>query len=103
VSLVQTLLVHRSVRQLFGRNSNNHAEISVQNFNLDSEYASNEALRQAGDTFQHRAVKAIAPGKHSLQQLVNNARTQKDAIEDSWAEGRRNRGEGGSKYGWSSG
>jgi hypothetical protein len=67
---------------------------------MDSEYASNEQMRQAGEVVEHRAIKAIAPGKHSLQQLVNNARTQKDAMEDKWAEGKKNRGEGASKYGW---
>lgn len=90
-------------RQLFGRHGQDSANIAVATFNLDSEYASNEALRQAGEVVQHRAVKTIAPGKHSLQQLVNNARTQKDAIEDAWAEGRRNRGESANKYGWGTG
>jgi hypothetical protein len=90
-------------RQLFGRNYKGNANTTVTNFNLDSEYANNEAMRQAGEVVQHRAIKTIAPGKHSLQQLVNNARTQKDAIEDAWAEGRKNRAEGGSKYGWGSG
>jgi hypothetical protein len=90
-------------RQLFGRNYKDNANTTVTSFNLDSEYANNEAMRQAGEVVQHRAIKTIAPGKHSLQQLVNNARTQKDAIEDSWAEGRKNRAEGGSKYGWGSG
>jgi hypothetical protein len=90
-------------RQLFGRNYKENANTTVTNFNLDSEYANNEAMRQAGEVVQHRAIKTIAPGKHSLQQLVNNARTQKDAIEDAWAEGRKNRAEGGSKYGWGSG
>lgn len=86
-------------RQLFGRNGGKNA--NVMHFNMDSEYASNEQMRQAGEVVEHRAVKAIAPGKHSLQQLVNNARTQQDSLEDKWAEGRRNKGEGGSKYGWS--
>ena len=67
---------------------------------MDSEYAANEHARQTGDAVEHRAVKAIAPGKHSLQQLVNNARTQQGAMEDKWAEGRRERGEAGGKYGW---
>jgi hypothetical protein len=90
-------------RQLFGRNHKDNANTNVTTFNIDSEYANNEVMRQAGEVVQHRAIKTIAPGKHSLQQLVNNARTQKDAIEDAWAEGRKNRAEGGSKYGWGSG
>lgn len=86
-------------RQLFGRHGKD-ANINIAHFNMDSEYAANEQLRQAGEVVEHRAVKAIAPGKHSLQQLVNNARSQQEAMEDKWAEGRRERGEGGSKYGW---
>jgi hypothetical protein len=86
-------------RQLFGRKGKGQ-DISVARFNIDSEYAANEQLRQAGEVVEHRAVKAIAPGKHSLQQLVNNARTQQEGLEDKWAAGRQARGEGGSKYGW---
>jgi hypothetical protein len=86
-------------RQLFGRHGQNQ-DINITHFNLDSEYAANEQLRQAGEVVEHRAVKAIAPGKHSLQQLVNNARSQQDGLEDKWAAGRQARGEGGSKYGW---
>nr|POE59038.1 hypothetical protein CFP56_24308 [Quercus suber] len=82
-------------RHLFGRNSKNDSTgISVANFNLDSEYAHNEKLRQSGETIEHRAVKSIAPGKHSLQQLVNNARSNQDSIEDKWAEDRAKRGAG---------
>jgi hypothetical protein len=86
-------------RQLFGRHGQNQ-DINITHFNLESEYAANEQLRQAGEVVEHRAVKAIAPGKHSLQQLVNNARSQQDGLEDKWAAGRQARGEGGSKYGW---
>lgn len=85
-------------RHLFGRKGN--ADVNITHFNMDSEYQHNEKLRQDGAVTEHRAVKAIAPGKHSLQQLVNNAKTQKDGLEDAWAEGKRNRGEGSSKYGW---
>ncbi|KAK4540194.1 hypothetical protein LTR36_009692 [Oleoguttula mirabilis] len=85
-------------RQLFGRHGDK-AAVNIAHFNMDSEYAANEQIRQAGETAEHRAVKSIAPGKHSLQQLVNNARSNQDSIEDKWAEGRRN--QGGSNYGWS--
>lgn len=91
-------------RELFGRHSKTGTgHIQVAHFNMEAEYASNEALRQSGETVEHRAVKAIAPGKHSLQQLVTNARSQQDNLEDKWAEGRRERGEGGSRYGWGRG
>ncbi|KAK0283353.1 hypothetical protein LTR35_006427 [Friedmanniomyces endolithicus] len=86
-------------RQLFGRHSTNTS--TLVHFNTDTEYAANESLRQStGETEAHRAVKTVAPGKHSLQQLVNNARVNQEGIEDKWAEGRRKRGEGGEKYGW---
>lgn len=86
-------------RRLFGRNGNS-AEVKVANFNMDHEYRANQDLAANGEVAEHRAVKAIAPGKHSLQQLVNNVRGQTDALEDKWAEGRRNREQAGSRYGW---
>jgi hypothetical protein len=86
-------------RQLLGRHPNQNTT-SIITFNTDAEYAANEILRQAGETIQHNPVRAIAPGKHSLKQLVNAASNQKDALEESFASGRRNKKEAGSKYGW---
>ena len=90
-------------RQLLGRQrngKNDPSAINVVNFNTDREYASNELLRQAGEQVQHNPVRALASGKHSLKQLVNAASTQKDALEEQFASGRRNKKEAGSKYGW---
>jgi len=87
-------------RQLLGRQKHNSSAINIVNFNTDEEYKQNELMRQAGEVVQHNAVRAIAPGKHSLKQLVNAASTQKDALEESFASGRRNKKEAGSKYGW---
>ncbi|KAI9791114.1 MAG: hypothetical protein M1816_004345 [Peltula sp. TS41687] len=92
-------------RQLFGRQKGSGQEqtfsaVNVINFNTDQEYAANEALRAAGESVQHNPVRAIAPGKHSLKQLVSAAHNQKDALEDHFASGRRNKKEAGSKYGW---
>lgn len=89
-------------RQLLGRNHKNASKISssIINFNTDQEYAANEALRASGEQIQHNPVRAIAPGKHSLKQLVNAASGQKDALEESFASGRRNKKEAGSRYGW---
>ncbi|MCJ1319984.1 hypothetical protein MMC15_005320 [Xylographa vitiligo] len=91
-------------RQLLGRQrSNGQGEVSainVVNFNTDEEYAANELFRQAGEQVQHNPVRALAAGKHSLKQLINAASTQKDALEEHFASGRRNRKEAGSKYGW---
>ena len=78
-------------RQIFGRRGKD-GPINITHFDTSAEYAANEALRQAGEVVEHRAVKAIAPGKHSLQQLVNNARSQREGLEDKWAEGRVARG-----------
>ena len=91
-------------RQLFGRQRNsqngNAATINVVNFNTDQEYADNELLRQAGEQAMHNPVRAIASGKHSLKQLVSAASNQKEALEEHFASGRRNKKEAGSKYGW---
>ena len=89
-------------RQLMGRHQRDsrNSSIKVTNFNTDQEYAANEALRQSGEIVQHNAVRGIAPGKHSLKQLVNAATTQKDALEEQFAAGRRNKSEAGAKYGW---
>ncbi|CAD6565639.1 MAG: hypothetical protein ASARMPREDX12_006703 [Alectoria sarmentosa] len=95
-------------RQLLGRHHNpskTHPSQpssipNIVNFNTDEEYAANELLRQAGETVQHNPVRGIAPGKHSLKQLVNAASNQKDALEEQFASGRRNKKEAGSKYGW---
>ena len=93
-------------RQLLGRHTNKpHPSQpstipNIVNFNTDEEYAANELLRQAGETVQHNPVRGIAPGKHSLKQLVNAASNQKDALEEQFASGRRNKKEAGSKYGW---
>ncbi|KAI6830290.1 hypothetical protein KC340_g8129 [Hortaea werneckii] len=84
-------------RHLFGRGGGGKG-VNIAHFNMDNEYAANEQIRQSGETIEHKAVKAVAPGKHSLQQLVNNARSNQESMEDKWAEGRRN--QGGSQYGW---
>ena len=88
-------------RQLFGRHGQStNTAINVVNFNTDQEYAANEALRASGEQIQHNPVRSMAPGKHSLKQLVSAATGQKDALEESFATGRRNKKEAGSKYGW---
>ncbi|KAF2100424.1 hypothetical protein NA57DRAFT_54513 [Rhizodiscina lignyota] len=94
-------------RQLFGRNASKNAPeaVNVVNFNTDAEYAANEAARASGELAaqaqQNMGVRAIAPGKHSLKQLMNAATSQKDVLEDSFAQGKRNKKEAGNKYGWS--
>lgn len=90
-------------RQLLGRNASKSAAqpMRISNFNTDAEYAANEALRQSGEVVQHQAVRPIAGGgKHSLKQLVSSAVGQKDALDEKFAEGSRNRKEGATRYGW---
>lgn len=88
-------------RQLMGRGVKGETSaINVLNFNTDEEYASNELLRQAGETVKVNPVRAISAGKHSLKQLINAASSQKEALEEHFASGKRNKKEAGSKYGW---
>ncbi|KAL4867701.1 mitotic checkpoint regulator, MAD2B-interacting-domain-containing protein [Aspergillus spectabilis] len=87
-------------RQLFGRNADS-SNSRILHFNTDAEYASNQEMahKELAAT-QHNPVRAIAPGKHTLQQLVNAASTQKEALEESFASGKRNKKEAGARYGW---
>lgn len=88
-------------RQLFGRRGRgNDIPVNLLNFDTDKEYAANEELRATGETIQHNPLRAIQPGKHSLKQLVNAATSQKEALEESWATGKRNAREAGNRYGW---
>lgn len=90
-------------RQLFGRQKGGRgmqAVTKVINFNTDEEYLHNEELRAAGEQAVHNPVRSIAPGKHSLKQLVNAAQSQKEALEESFAKGKNNRAEASSRYGW---
>lgn len=90
-------------RQLFGRQKGSRGAPSAHkiiNFNTDQEYQHNEELRAAGEQVVHNPVRAIAPGKHNLKQLVNAAASQKEALEESFAKGKSNRAEASSRYGW---
>jgi hypothetical protein len=89
-------------RQLFGRQKDRAISQATKiiNFNTDEEYRHNEELRAAGEQVVHNPVRAIAPGKHSLKQLVSAAASQKDALEESFAKGKSNRAEASSRYGW---
>ena len=92
-------------RQLFGRcGSDASAVNNVLHFDTDAQYVENEKARQAGEqtltTTTHKAVRAIAPGKHSLRQLVSAVSSQREALEEQFAQGKSNRKEGGARYGW---
>jgi hypothetical protein len=91
-------------RQLFGKKGRSDPDFSaakIVEFNTDAEYAHNEKLRQQGEQIQHNPLKSISgTGKNSLKSLVNVASTQKDALEDHFAAGHRNKKEAGNRYGW---
>ncbi|RKF58009.1 hypothetical protein OnM2_070036 [Erysiphe neolycopersici] len=90
-------------RQLFGRQKGNSKSATTTNiidFNTDTEYLHNEEIRAAGEKIVNNPVRSIAPGKHSLKQLIHAAQSQKDALEESFAKGKSNRTEAGSRYGW---
>ncbi|KAI0166176.1 mitotic checkpoint regulator, MAD2B-interacting-domain-containing protein [Xylariaceae sp. FL1272] len=87
-------------RELFGRNGDAAAVAKVVNFDTEREYAHNEVLRASGEQAVHNPVRAIAPGKHNLRQLVNQVHNQRDALEESFAKGKAKQSEAGSRYGW---
>lgn len=92
-------------RLLFGRQKGTRTDnmpsaSKVINFNTDEEYRHNEELRAKGEQVVHNPVRSIAPGKHSLKQLLNAAQSQKEALEESFAKGKNNRAEASSRYGW---
>lgn len=90
-------------RQLFGKRGRDEdfGPARIVEFNTDAEYAHNEMLRLQGEQVQHNALRSISgTGKNSLRSLVNVASTQKDALEDHFASGHRNKREAGNRYGW---
>jgi len=99
-SLASTLnLTKAQQRQLFGRGDVSSAKLT--NFNLAQEYSANNQLMQdEANAPVQNPVRAIAPGKHSLQQLANQVANQRDALEESFASSKRNKAAAGSKYGW---
>ncbi|KAF3916090.1 hypothetical protein ABW20_dc0104374 [Dactylellina cionopaga] len=89
-----------SMRMFMGRRGRNQ-EIKLMDFNVDKEYEKNEAARVAGELAPEKnVVRSIKPGKHQLTSLLNAAQSQRAALEESFAQGRRNKKEAGSKYGW---
>ncbi|KAK3996101.1 mitotic checkpoint regulator, MAD2B-interacting-domain-containing protein [Cladorrhinum sp. PSN332] len=91
-------------RELFGRTKNPSAEMpadaKVITFNMEQEYAHNEQLRASGEQQAYNPIRSIAPGKHSLRQVVNMAQNNLEALEESFAKGRTNKREAGGRYGW---
>ena len=87
-------------RQLFGRGGNS-IDAKVAHISMAKEYAHNRELRENEELMpSNNPVRSIAPGKHSLQQLVNAAQSNKEALEESFARGKSNKKDAGSRYGW---
>ncbi|KAI0405730.1 hypothetical protein F4802DRAFT_561713 [Xylaria palmicola] len=90
-------------RELFGRRgapSADAAAARVISFDTEKEYAHNEQLRAAGEQQSHNPLRAIAPGKHNLRQLVSQVQNQREALEESFARGKAKQNDAGSRYGW---
>ncbi|CAI6082240.1 hypothetical protein V2G26_020782 [Clonostachys chloroleuca] len=90
-------------RELFGRGGLSAAQSTkkVINFNMDREYQHNREIQASGEQQIHNPLRAInAEGKSSLKQLVQNAQTQREALEENFAKGKSNRKEASSRYGW---
>ncbi|RKU48014.1 hypothetical protein DL546_006843 [Coniochaeta pulveracea] len=87
-------------RELFGRDSNATANSRIVNFDMEREYSHNETLRQSGEQATHNPVRSIAPGKHSLRQLVNAVQSNASALEESFATQKTKQKEAAVRYGW---
>ncbi|KAK3899819.1 mitotic checkpoint regulator, MAD2B-interacting-domain-containing protein [Staphylotrichum tortipilum] len=98
-------------RELFGRSNDNGASrggggvlpanAKVITFDMEREYDHNEALRASGAAQQvYNPVRSIAPGKHSLRQVVNMAQSNQGALEESFARAKSNQKDAAGRYGW---
>lgn len=91
-------------RRLFGRQGSSKTsgnQPKIVNYSTETEYSHNELVRQAAEGQPvHNPVRSLAPGKHSLKQLVGAVQNQKDALEESFIAGKGRRKEAGSRYGW---
>ncbi|KAK3692281.1 mitotic checkpoint regulator, MAD2B-interacting-domain-containing protein [Podospora appendiculata] len=79
------------------------AGAKVISFNMEQEYAhNNEVLRTAtaAEKEVYNPVRSIAPGKHSLRQMVNMVQNNQDALEESFIQGKNTRKDAAGRYGW---
>lgn len=82
-------------------NNNTRATSEIIDFSMDDFYQNNQDLRQQGqlDEFK-RPVKAIGGGRHQLTSLLRSAQSNKEGLEEMYAQNRRTKKETGSKYGF---
>jgi len=77
------------------------SDIKIVDFNVREQYESNETARVSGELSEMPTpLRAIAPGRHSLTQLLNVVHAQKDKYEEHFAQGVRNRRESRKQYGF---
>jgi hypothetical protein len=112
-STLASTLTPAARRELFGRSTTNSTTSSssssflppnakVITFDMEREYAHNEALRASGaqEQLAYNPVRSIAPGKHSLRQVVNMAQSNQGALEESFARAKSNKRDAAGRYGW---
>ncbi|KAL1881993.1 hypothetical protein VTK73DRAFT_2975 [Phialemonium thermophilum] len=92
-------------RELLGRKATGPAAGApaagkVINFDMEKEYAHNEAVRASGQIAVHNPVRNIMPGKHNLRQLVTAVQGNRSALEESFATAKSNRKDAAGRYGW---
>ncbi|KAJ4304389.1 Anaphase-promoting complex subunit 23 [Collariella sp. IMI 366227] len=90
-------------RELFGRSDPSALippNAKVISFDMEREYAHNEALRASGAQQVYNPVRSIVPGKHSLRQVVNMAQSNQGALEESFARAKSNQKDAAGRYGW---
>ncbi|KAK9453926.1 mitotic checkpoint regulator, MAD2B-interacting-domain-containing protein [Dipodascopsis uninucleata] len=84
-----------------GQGRRRDQEIKIIDYNVDEQYRMNESLIASGTIPTVRPVHAVGSGRHQLRGLVNSAVQQQESLEEAFAQGRRNKKESGSKYGFS--
>ncbi|KAL2262532.1 hypothetical protein VTK26DRAFT_1011 [Humicola hyalothermophila] len=83
-------------------------DAKVVTFDMEREYAHNESLRAAAaagtgggvGVQAYNPVRSIAPGKHSLRQVVNMAQSNQAALEEAFARQKSGRRDAAGRYGW---
>jgi hypothetical protein len=106
-SSLASTLTPAARRELFGRSTPTSSSFIPPNakvitFDMEREYAHNEALRALGaqEQLAYNPVRSIAPGKHSLRQVVNMAQSNQNALEESFARAKSNKRDAAGRYGW---
>ena len=88
-------------RMLDANANGDGSSIKVVDFNVQEEYENNLAAKASGELTEMQApLRSVAPGRHSLTQLLGVAHSQKEQYEEHFAQGLRNRKESKKQYGF---